>query len=30
MPHRKMRGNTQRLKEADVAAVAKFFAAQPK
>jgi cytochrome subunit of sulfide dehydrogenase len=30
MPHRKMRGNTQRLKEADVAAVAKFFAAQQK
>jgi len=30
MPHRKMRGNTQRLKEEDVAAVAQFFAAQPK
>jgi len=30
MPHRKMRGNTKRLSEADVEAVAKFYAAQPK
>ncbi len=30
MPHRKMRGNTKKLDEADVEAVAKFYAAQPK
>lgn len=30
MPHRKMRGNTKKLDEADVAAVAKYYAAQPK
>lgn len=30
MPHRKMRGNIKKLEEADVEAVAKFFAAQPK
>ena len=30
MPHRKMRGNTKKLDEADVAAVAQFYAAQPK
>ena len=30
MPYRKMRSNAQQLNEADVSAVAKFFAAQPK
>ena len=30
MPHKKMRGNTKKLDEADVEAVAKYFAAQPK
>ncbi len=30
MPHRRMRGNTQRLKEEDVAAVAQYYAAQQK
>jgi sulfide dehydrogenase cytochrome subunit len=30
MPHRKMRGNTKKLSDADVEAVAKFYAAQPK
>jgi len=30
MPHRKMRGNTQRLAEEDVAAVAKYYATQQK
>jgi sulfide dehydrogenase cytochrome subunit len=30
MPHKKMRGNTKKLDEADVEAVAKFYAAQPK
>jgi len=30
MPHRKMRGNVKKLDEADVEAVAKFYAAQPK
>jgi len=30
MPHRRMRGNTQRLAEEDVAAVAKYYATQQK
>lgn len=30
MPHKKMRGNSKKLGEADVEAVAKYFAAQPK
>jgi len=30
MPHKKMRNNSNKLDEADVAAVAKYFAAQPK
>ena len=30
MPHKKMRNNSKKLEEADVAAVAKYFAAQPK
>ena len=30
MPHKKMRGNSKKLDEADVEAVAKFYAAQPK
>ena len=30
MPHKKMRGNSKKLDEADVAAVAQFYAAQPK
>ena len=30
MPHRKMRGNTKRLAEEDVAAVAKYYATQQK
>jgi cytochrome c553 len=30
MPHKKMRNNSKKLDEADVAAVAKYFAAQPK
>jgi len=30
MPHRRMRGNTQRLNEEDVAAVAQYYAAQQK
>ena len=30
MPHKKMRGNAKKLEEADVEAVAKFYAAQPK
>lgn len=30
MPHRRMRGNSQRLAEEDVAAVAKYFASQQK
>lgn len=30
MPHRRMRGNSQRLKEEDVAAVAQYYAAQQK
>ena len=30
MPHKKMRGNTKKLDEADVEAVAKYYAAQPK
>jgi len=30
MPHKKMRGNAKKLADEDVAAVAKFYAAQPK
>ena len=30
MPHKKMRANAKKLEEADVEAVAKFYAAQPK
>jgi cytochrome c553 len=30
MPHKKMRGNAKKLEEADVEAVAKYYAAQPK
>lgn len=30
MPHRRMRGNTQRLQEEDVAAVARYYASQSK
>jgi len=30
MPHKKMRNNAKKLDEADVAAIAQYYAAQPK